>query len=53
VAKYTNDWMANKIAQTCKIITSGDGYPFIVAKGKRSRGWYIHDLENAFYKPVA
>jgi len=40
------------ILQTCTIITDGDGKPFIIAKGKRSRGWRISSLNEAFYKLI-
>ena len=40
------------LEKIAKIITSGDGQPFIIPKGLRSRGWYVSSLEQAFYKPV-
>lgn len=52
IATYNSDWFTNKIAQEAKIITAQNGTAFIVPKGKRSRGWYVYNLENAFYKPL-
>jgi hypothetical protein len=40
------------INDTAKLITDCKGYLFIVAKGKRSRGWFVSSLEQAFYKPL-
>lgn len=51
-AEYHGDWATNNINETATIKTDGSGKPFIVAKGKRSRGWYPHSLENAFYKKI-
>jgi len=53
VAKYAGSWATNNIKEVCRLITSGDGYPFIIAKGKRSRGWYVNNLEEAYYKQLS
>ncbi len=52
VANINSDWFTNKIAQEAKVITAGNGTAFVVPKGRRSLGWYVHSLENAFYKPL-
>ena len=51
-AKYQGSFATNNISQVCKLITSTDGTLFVVAHGKRSRGWYVRSLDNAFYKPL-
>lgn len=40
------------IEKMATIITGGDGYPFIIPQGKRTRGWYVTSLDNAFFKPL-
>ena len=62
-AKKSTDWLTQSIEQEAKIIESVIGYEkdtkaritvlFIIPKGKRSRGWYVSSLENAFYKPLS
>jgi hypothetical protein len=46
-------WATSHINDTAKLITDGRGDMFIIAKGKRSRGWSFSSLEQAFYKPLA
>lgn len=46
------DWMTSKIATTGKIIKANNGEPFFILKGKRSRGYYLRNLNNAFYKAI-
>lgn len=51
-AKFQGAFSVTDIEKECKIITSGNEKPFVVPKGKRSRGWNVRDLDNAFYKPI-
>lgn len=52
VATKSLDWMTQKLATTGKIITAHNGEPFFIPKGSRTRGYYIRNLENAFYKAI-
>lgn len=45
------DWFTGKIDKSGKIIETEDG-GFFIPKGKRSRGYYLHNLEEAFYKAI-
>ena len=51
-AKFEGSWATSHIQDTAKLITDGAGQMFIIAKGKRSRGWSFNSLEQAFYKAV-
>ena len=51
IATKSRDWFTQKIATTGKIIELEDG-PFFIPKGKRTRGYYIKLLDNAFYKAI-
>jgi len=46
------DWLTSDISQEGKLITSGNGEVFFIPKGKRSRGYYVYSLKNAFYKII-
>lgn len=50
-ATKSNDWTTNRIETEGKIITAGNGEPFFVPKGKRTRGYYFQLLEG-YYKPL-
>jgi len=45
-------WATHKIDEQVTLITDCNGNLFIIAKGKKKRGWYLHSLKRAFYKPV-
>ena len=34
------------------INTAGNGTPFFIPKGKRSRGYYLASLDNAYYQAI-
>lgn len=54
VAKRTMDWLTYKLPTiTGTLSETNDGNSlFIVPKGKRTRGYYVSTLEQAFYKPL-
>src|SRR3990167_1213917 len=47
------DWLTSKIVDLPgKIITSGNGLPFFIPKGKRSRGYYLtYGSIKGYWKP--
>jgi len=62
IAKKSMDWMIMSLENTGTLIDSKTAYDrekheyktelFLIPKGKRSRGYYVRNLENAFYKPL-
>jgi hypothetical protein len=46
------DFYMGKIDMEGKITKAHDNRPFFIPKGKRTRGYYIETLDNAFYKPL-
>jgi len=47
------DWMTSNIDKIGKIVVTNDGEDgFFIPKGKRTRGYYLRSLNNAFYKPI-
>lgn len=51
VANKDVDWMSAKIATEAKLVEAHDGGLFAIPKGKRTRGYAVAGLKNAFYKP--
>lgn len=53
VAKKSVDWFTSKISTTGVLGETNDGQDlFLVPKGRRTRGYYVANLEQAFYKPL-
>jgi hypothetical protein len=52
VAQKSMDWFTNKISIEGTLITAGNGEAFCIPKGRRTKGYYVRNLENAFYKPI-
>jgi hypothetical protein len=51
IATRTLDWCTSKLKNTGKLQKLESGL-FLTPKGKRTRGYYIKNLDNAFYKPL-
>lgn len=53
IAQKTNDWLTSKLANIGRIQETNDGKDlFLIPKGNRTRGYYVRNLEKAFYKPL-
>jgi predicted RNase H-like nuclease (RuvC/YqgF family) len=53
VAIRNSDFFTVKLANTGTVTETNDGKDlFLIPKGKRSRGYYIRTLEQAFYKVI-
>jgi len=53
VGKKQLDWATASIDTTGKIIITNDGQDgFFIPKGKRSRGYYLRNLDEAYYKAI-
>jgi hypothetical protein len=53
IGSVVQDWFTSKIEKEGKLIDGDEGRAFIIPKGKRSRGYYVALLENAFYKQLS
>lgn len=51
VGKKSLDWATTQINKVGKIIALEDG-GFFIPKGNRTRGYYLRNLDEAFYKPI-
>ena len=52
VAIKNTDFFTNNIATPATLKELSNNTLFVVPKGRRSKGWYVENLENAFYKPL-
>ena len=52
VGKNDIDWMSINIKEVGKITKTGDDKPFFIPKGKRSRGYHLHNMGACFYKAI-
>jgi len=52
VGKNDIDWMSINIKEVGKITKTGDDKPFFIPKGKRTRGYYLHNMGTCFYKAI-
>lgn len=52
IATKHNDWLTTNISQEATLKMLPDGHLFVIPKGNRTRGYFVRNLEQAFYKPL-